>query len=478
MSQPDYPMNSSCYIVMNPQNGTWEYQVHFSNVSVAAQTYTGLNNLFQPIYTYTPTGKTTDISVMWGTSAKAADGKPFHLIDYVTADTVLEGISAANPSLISQAVVSGSAGVSINNVNGSPAGIREYIVPDADTDAGGAATSRIFDLPGSGAYTFSLYGNDSGAGDAGVCVMDGKKSVSVTTGDTDAVMTLNGANSTASVTSDKNLPATFSFIDSAKGSEVYVTGNVAGTPRLFVAGGVVQISGMSGDVTVRSVNNGVTATAGATLDGSAAAFDTATLEQREALGLDNPLVPMAFVDVNNGDWFYDDVRYVVSNGIFNGTTDSTFEPNSSMTRAMFVTTLWRMAAPAAGTNPASAFTDVQTGSYYAEAVNWAAVNGIVSGVSDGLFDPDGSITREQTAEILYRYEQWSGSAPPNIQNINFADADSISGYAQTAVSALAAQGIINGKTDGVFDPQGAATRAEVAAILRAVKILTPKSSTS
>ena len=172
-----------------------------------------------------------------------------------------------------------------------------------------------------------------------------------------------------------------------------------------------------------------------------------------------------FNDVKSTDWFYSDVEYVVANGIFNGTGATTFSPNSSMTRGMFVTVLWRAAgSPAAGGG--KHFTDVQPDAYYAQAVRWAAANDIVKGVSSTKFAPNGLVTREQMAALLYRYEQFSGQIPSAAGAAkNFADQGKISGYAKDSVNALVKQGILSGKPNNLFDPQGTAMRAEVAAML-------------
>ena len=170
-----------------------------------------------------------------------------------------------------------------------------------------------------------------------------------------------------------------------------------------------------------------------------------------------------FDDISEDDWFYADVEYVVSQGIFNGITTTSFAPNAPVTRAMFVTALWRLAKnPEASTN--AGFADVN-GEYYAAAINWAAENGIVKGMSDTMFAPDAQITREQMAVILYNYQKLNGGIAASDADVEFADKDSISAYARESVITLVTQGIISGKPGNLFDPQGTATRAEVAAVL-------------
>lgn len=134
-----------------------------------------------------------------------------------------------------------------------------------------------------------------------------------------------------------------------------------------------------------------------------------------------------------------------------------------MTRAMLVTVLWRYAGePVEGTNN---FTDIPSGQWYTNAVVWAATNGIVNGVGDNKFNPDGNISREQMATILYRYSDSQGIDTSASTDLNsFPDASKVSGYAADAIKWAVAEGLING-SDGKLLPQGNATRAQVATIL-------------
>ncbi len=173
-------------------------------------------------------------------------------------------------------------------------------------------------------------------------------------------------------------------------------------------------------------------------------------------------------DVSAEQWYYENVKAAVENGLFNGVSASNFNPEDSMTRAMLVTVLWRYAGqPAAGE---TAFADVPEGQWYTRAIAWAAEQGIVSGVGKGLFEPDGKVTREQMATILYRYARQNGldvTTPSDVLQ-TFPDADKISAYAIDPLSWTVHQGIIGGTREGntlFLDPQGSATRAQVAAIL-------------
>ena len=168
-----------------------------------------------------------------------------------------------------------------------------------------------------------------------------------------------------------------------------------------------------------------------------------------------------------GNWAHAGVDYAVANGLFNGMGPTTFEPNTPMTRAMLVTVLWRYEGqPVQGTNP---FADVENGKWYTKPIAWASANGIVNGISADRFDPMGMVTREQLAAILYRYCGAKGidnSARADLSA--FPDVGSVSNYAKKAVSWAVAEGIIGGnKIDGVIciDPQGNATRAQVATIM-------------
>ncbi len=169
-----------------------------------------------------------------------------------------------------------------------------------------------------------------------------------------------------------------------------------------------------------------------------------------------------FKDVKKDDWYHGAVDFAVTKGLFNGMTDTTFEPNTPMTRAMLVTVLWRYeGSPEAG---ASDFTDLKA-DWYKAAVAWAASKGIVTGVGNNRFDPNGKITREQLAAILYRYsdfKHFDTSAKSDFAG--FPDKNKISGWATDAYSWAVGAGLITGNM-GKLDPQGSATRAQVATIL-------------
>ena len=172
-------------------------------------------------------------------------------------------------------------------------------------------------------------------------------------------------------------------------------------------------------------------------------------------------------DVDTGRWYHEGIDYAIAHGLMNGVGNGMFEPESSMTRAMLVTVLWRYAgSPAGWENP---FTDVPNGSWFTQAVAWAAENGIVNGVGNHKFEPDSNITREQMAAILFRYAAKSGfdtSARGNLDQ--YPDRGDVSGYAVEPLSWAVAEGLIKGTDNGngiLLDPQGNATRAQVATII-------------
>lgn len=169
-----------------------------------------------------------------------------------------------------------------------------------------------------------------------------------------------------------------------------------------------------------------------------------------------------FSDVAANAWYADAAQYVRDNGIMNGTSGTTFSPNSTMTRAMLATVLYR-AAGSPAVNQTADFRDVSAGAYYSDAAAWASSNGIVTGYGNGLFGSNDPVTREQIATILWRYQ---GSPAPSGTAANFTDQSVISSYAVNAVAWARENGIINGMEGNRFAPKNNATRAQVATILR------------
>lgn len=174
----------------------------------------------------------------------------------------------------------------------------------------------------------------------------------------------------------------------------------------------------------------------------------------------------AFTDIEN-HWAKDNIFFAVSRGLLNGTSETTFSPDTGMTRGMFVTALGRLAGIDPADYSTGKFTDVKADADYAPYVNWAASKGIVSGTTDTTFAPDSQITREQMAVILKNYAAKLGYIiPKTLKTVTFADNAKISSQAKEAVQSMQQAGILAGKTNNRFDPAGTATRAEVATALR------------
>ncbi|MCI6255508.1 MAG: InlB B-repeat-containing protein [Clostridiales bacterium] len=214
------------------------------------------------------------------------------------------------------------------------------------------------------------------------------------------------------------------------------------------------------DVVVDGKSVGAVATY--TLDKISAAHTIRVSFEKEET--DQPTPSARFDDVKSGDWFYDDVMYVADNGIMVGITDSTFDPNGIVNRAMVVATLWRMAGqPEAA---AASFTDVPANAWYAKAVAWGEATGVVKGIGQGKFLPDAPVTREQFAAFLYRFAELNGKLGDKTGSVeSFADAAQVSGWAKSSVEWAVGAGIITGKNGSRLDPLGTAVRSELAAML-------------
>ena len=181
-------------------------------------------------------------------------------------------------------------------------------------------------------------------------------------------------------------------------------------------------------------------------------------------GADNP-----FTDVRPDDWFYEAVMFVYQNNLMNGTSATTFSPNDATTRAQIATIFYRMAGSPAveNTNP---FTDVPYGpgtDWYYDAVLWVQQNGIMQGYGDNLFGPGDPVTREQLAVIFYNYAKFKGYDTTASGDLSgFTDAGDLSPWAQEAMKWAVGSGVMSGKGNGILDPKGTATRAEIAAMLQ------------
>ena len=181
-----------------------------------------------------------------------------------------------------------------------------------------------------------------------------------------------------------------------------------------------------------------------------------------------PAETITFTDVAEGAYYYDAVLWAAEQGITNGTGNGKFSPEAPCTRAQNVTFLWR-AAGSPEPKSMNSFSDVSADAYYAKAVAWAAKNAIVDGIGGGRFDPEANVSREQLATILFRYAKTLGlDTEAKADFAGFEDGDKVSSWAADAMSWAVAEGIIAGSKDGgklYLDPQGDATRAQVALML-------------
>ncbi|MCR4962270.1 MAG: S-layer homology domain-containing protein [Firmicutes bacterium] len=200
--------------------------------------------------------------------------------------------------------------------------------------------------------------------------------------------------------------------------------------------------------------------------GPVAEAGAADTDEDEVCPQDDTCPISQFQDATPTAWYHDGVHWALANGVMNGVGSGKFAPNGVATRAMVVTMLWRIEGePAAGTD--AAFADVEKGSWYQQAVNWAAKNKVVNGTGDATFSPNASITREQIVAILYRYLQFKGvelSIDANI--LDYDDALSISSWAVEAFRWAVQEGIVQGVGNNRLSPAANATRAQIATMLQ------------
>ena len=190
-----------------------------------------------------------------------------------------------------------------------------------------------------------------------------------------------------------------------------------------------------------------------------------------AMALSLPaLAAGSYSDVPAGAWYAEAVTEVIADGLMDGVSDTLFSPNTPVTRAMVVTTLWRLEgepAPAAQ----SAFSDVPEGTWYTQAVNWAAEAGIAAGNGSGAFVPAVAVTREQLAVFLYNYCRYKGMETAEGVLTQFSDAGSIHSWAKSGVAHAVGAGLLQGSDKGRLEPLGTASRAQLAVLLQ--RLVTP-----
>lgn len=173
----------------------------------------------------------------------------------------------------------------------------------------------------------------------------------------------------------------------------------------------------------------------------------------------------SFNDVRPGAWYAEGVSYTINKGLMKGVGNGEFAPSAPTTRAMIVTMLHRLDGSPNSLN--NKFSDIPAGSWYSEPVNWAAANGIVTGTTKDVFSPNAELSREQLAVVLYRYANYKGkvSGDKKASQLNYADSAKVSAYAYEAMCWMSANNIINGVDGNRLEPQGNASRAQIATIL-------------
>ena len=171
-----------------------------------------------------------------------------------------------------------------------------------------------------------------------------------------------------------------------------------------------------------------------------------------------------FTDVPADAWYYSFVKAAFDKGLMNGISETEFAPDGDLTSAMFTTIIYRMAG-SPETDAVNAFTDVPSGSYYEKAVAWAYANGIITGYDETTFAPDDKITREQMAALMWRYAAYIGLDTSAAAELGFTDTAEISEYAVPAMEWVCAAGIIGGYDDNTLRPAANATRAQTATVI-------------
>jgi hypothetical protein len=209
------------------------------------------------------------------------------------------------------------------------------------------------------------------------------------------------------------------------------------------------------------VGTTITMTCRAVKEGwSDAGVVTLTLDTKDA----TPIITNPYSDVSDGAWYKDAVLYVTNQGLFQG-SDGKFMPTTGMNRAMFITVVWRLSGSPKATTTSS-FTDVSSGAWYKDALDWAVENGVTDGIGDGKFGPNNLITREQVATMLLRYEKVIGGDTTATGDLSsFTDANQVSSYAQEGMAWAVGHKIINGDGNRL-KPKNTATRAEVAQMMK------------
>lgn len=375
----------------------------------------------------------------WGTPGKNGADVTFTGLDQELAGNIdVDTISSLDLYLLDDTTYTGATTISENAAASEQSDAPISVSIDGDASWIVTADSTVTNLH---------------IADGGKLVDQDGKSVSVkdasgnilASGESDVTVTVTGSYDTTVTTSDDNsLNAT--VIDRDDFDVTYTTNTEFGTN----AG-----ADRNDDITIQEPTGGDDVMGG----------DQPGSDKPPAKPGDETSLP--FTDVANDHWAYQDIADIYSAGLMTGTSSDTFSPELSVNRAMLVSILYRLED--ASTKPADAgFTDVADNAWYADAVNWAKENNIVSGYSDTLFGPEDTLTREQFAAILYRYAAYKGYDTTTSDDAtldNFTDASSISSGFDNVLLWANDKGYIGGMTETTLAPQGSTTRAQASAIL-------------
>ncbi|MDY4081570.1 MAG: S-layer homology domain-containing protein [Candidatus Metalachnospira sp.] len=283
---------------------------------------------------------------------------------------------------------------------------------------------------------------------------------------------------TYKITEHKSSSSSVSLSESTVTIKDYKHGNVRVSPRDAQKGDTVKITAVpdedycvksikvvdnNGDeIKVHDEGNGIYIF---TMTASKAVVEVRFEKYNAEKNVDVQSKFIPFTDISSDKWYYEGVKYVYERGIMNGISAHIFDPDTELTRAMVVRILYNIEGnPETGAN---SFIDVNSNSWYLNAVSWAASNGIASGVGDGRFEPDSSITREQLSVMLYNYSLMKGwdTSRGGMAFQEFTDCESVSDWAANAVKWAVNYGIISGRSQDKLEPRGIATRAEASVML-------------
>ncbi len=367
----------------------------------------------------------------------------------------------------------------------APSGSVEVKVPAVAADENGEAKASVSTSQISSAVTEAAKNNNAEVviapevtGDASkVSVEVTKASISHIVNETEAALTVR------TDIADVKLPASsLEELSRQSGSTVTITAEavddavkvevrIDNTPVEKLRGGVVA------QISAQSTNSGNVLVI-VNADGSETIVKKSVVDGSTVVGIVDGSCTVkvvtnnkAFADTNT-HWAREAVSFAASRELFQGTSAASFSPNAPMNRAMLATVLYRLEdASASGSH---GFTDVPSGTWYTDAVTWASQEGIVTGTGNG-FNPDGNVTREQLAAMLYRYARSIGMNTYAGANLNrFTDCGKVSGWAEDALVWAVSNGLITGKSEGTLDPTGSATRAEVATVMQRMVTLMVK----